>query len=242
MKSITLLTWFILAGISARSQFNDSTFYHVNYTSTGVLNRTNDNNSYVLTNGLKFNVGRKDVTMNLTATWLYGEQQQVLTNNDFSSALDFNLYRTIPHFYYWGLATFDKSYSLKINQRLQAGLGGAYNAIDRKNAFLGFSDGVLFEKSDLQQPTGRDDYQTFRNSFRLRFRWVIRDLLILDGTNYLQNSLSKGDDYIIKAVDNVSVKLTTWFSLTASFNYDKINRTKRESLLMTYGVTFDTYF
>ena len=226
----------------ARAQFNDSTFYHVNYTSTGVLNKTNDNNSFVLTNALKFNVSKKSVTMNFNNSWLYGKQRSSLTNNDFSSTLDFNLFKTLPHFYYWGLGSFDKSYSLKINQRIQGGLGAAYNVIEKKNAFLGISNGILYEKSDLQAANGKDVYETFRNSFRLRFRWVIRDLLVLDGTNFLQNSLSRNDDYIVKAVNNVSVKLTTWFSLTASFNYNKINRTQRESLLMTYGLTMDKYF
>lgn len=242
MKLFSLLSLFIMTRCTVSAQFNDSTFYHLNYTSTGVLNKTNESRSYLLNNGFRFNVARKDVTMNFNTSWIYGEQIRVLTNNDFSSALDFNLYKTLPHFYYWGLATFDKSYSLKINSRVQAGLGAAYNAIDKKNAFLGISNGVLYEKSDLAQPTGKDVYQTFRNSFRLRFRWVIRDLLVLDGTNFLQNSLSSNEDYTIKAVDNVSVKLTTWFSLTASFNYNKINRTKRETMLVTYGITLDKYF
>lgn len=242
MKHPLLVFCILISGFGGYAQFNDSTFYHINYTSTGVLNKTNDNNSFLLTNALRFNVSKKSVTVNFNTTWLYGEQRQALTNNDLSSTLDFNLYKSIPHFYYWGLASFDKSYSLKINHRLQAGLGGAYNVIDQKNAFFGISDGILYEQSDLQQPTGRDKYETLRNSFRLRFRWVILDRLVLDGTNFLQNSLSKKNDYIIKAVDNVSVKLTTWFSLTASFNYNKINRTNRESLLMTYGVTIDKYF
>lgn len=242
MKLFLPLLCLIFFQFSALAQFNDSTFYHVNYTSTGVLNKTNDNNSFVLTNAFRFNVSKKSVTMNFNNSWLYGKQRSSLTNNDFSSTLDFNLFKTLPHFYYWGLGAFDKSFSLKINQRIQGGLGAAYNIIETKTAFLGLSDGILYEKSDLQAATGKDVYETFRNSFRLRFRWTIKNRFVLDGTNFLQNSLSSGDDYIIKAVNNVSVKLTTWFSLTASFNYNKINRTKRESLLMTYGLTMDKYF
>jgi hypothetical protein len=170
-------------------------------------------------------------------------QRERLTNNDFTSTLDFNLYKTLPHFYYWGLANFDKSFSLKINQRLQVGLGVAYNVLDRQNAFINISDGIIYESSDLKlNDTSSTVYKTYRNSFRFRHRFVINEIIVLEGTNFLQNSLTYKNDYIIKAVNSVSVKLRKWLSFTTSTTYNRIQRTNRENLLVTFGLTAEKYF
>ena len=225
------------------SQFNDSITKYISYASTGVINKTNDGSSYVLNNNFRFNIKKKDVSLNTAAGWIYGEQNGNLTNNDFSSVVDFNLHRTFPHFYYWGLATYDKSRSLKINDRVQAGIGIAYNLIEKKGVALNLSDGILFEKSDIfLNDTTRDVYNTFRNSFRLRYRFIIKEIIIFDGTHFIQNSLSDGKDYILKSNNSLSIKLKKWMSFTAALMYNKLNRTKRENLLITYGLTVEKYF
>src|SRR5687768_10957836 len=94
----------IFFSVSAFTQYNDSVFHHIGYASTGLINRTNTGSSYLLTNTLRFNVVKKSFSFNSSSSWMYGEQNKNLTNNDFSSTLDFNLYKTLPHFYYWGLA------------------------------------------------------------------------------------------------------------------------------------------
>lgn len=243
MKYLLLLSCFLILCQSSYSQFNDTVHHQLIYASSGVINKTNDGSSYVLNNVFKFNIRQKIISLNFSNSWIYGEQQKKLTNNDFSSTLDFSIYKNLRRFYYWGLANFDKSYSLKINSRLQAGLGAAYNIIDEKTAWLNVSDGILYETSDLySDPAKRDIYQTLRNSFLFRFRWVVKEIIVLDGANYLQNSLSDNQDYIIKLNNSLSVKLRKWLSLTTAVGYNKSNRTHRENLLFTYGLNVEKFF
>jgi hypothetical protein len=131
------------------AQFNDSTNYYVNYATTGIINKTNNGSSYVLNNAVKFNFYKKHLSLNTGSSWIYGKNQMNLTNNYFMSSADINLFKSQRHIYYWGLSSFEKSYSLKINHRLQTGAGIGYYIIDKKDFVLQLSDGILFEKSDL---------------------------------------------------------------------------------------------
>jgi hypothetical protein len=227
-------------------QFNDTVNYYVNYTSTGLVNKTNDGRSYVLNNNLRFSISKKRVSMNFSSLWIYGKQNMNRSNNDIVSAMDFNVYekRHPARFYVWGLASYESSFSLKINSRLQTGLGIGYNIIDRQNAVFIVSNGVLYEKSDLYKtPEGfNNDYETFRNSFRIKFRWVIKSRITVDGSDFLQHALDDRHDYIVKSNTNVSIKLLRWLSFTTSLTYNKISQTNRENLLLNYGLTIEKYF
>lgn len=225
------------------AQFNDSTNHFISYSSTGVINKTNDGDSYVLNNNIRFNVRRKDLSVNMASAWIYGEQNDRRTNNDFNSSLDFNLFKTFKHFYYWGLSTYEKSFSLKINDRFQVGLGGAYNIVERTSLFINVSEGVLFEKSDIfLNDTTREKNEILRNSFRFRYRWVIKEMITLDGTHFIQNSLADGNDYIIKSINGLNIRLYKWLNFTTALTYNKVNKTQRENLLLTFGLTAEKYF
>jgi hypothetical protein len=241
-KKISLFILIISVRLVANSQFNDSVHHYISYGSTGIINKTNDADSYVLTNVLRFNINKKKVRLNSTNSWIYGEQQKTLSNNDFTSTLDFNLYKT-RQFYYWGLANYDKSYSLKIIDRLQAGLGVAYSIIDTTNTFINISDGILFETSNLKlNDTTNYANKIFRNSFRFRYRFVIKQIVVLDGATFLQNSLSDKNDYIIKSVNSLAIKLRKWLSFTTSATFNRMQLTRRENLLLTFGLTAEKYF
>lgn len=243
MKQWMILLTGLLVTLSSFSQYTDSTHHYTSLSSTGVINNTKDGNSYVITNALKFGIRKKSIALNSTNSWVYGQQQDRLTNNDFSAVLDFNVYKTFDNFYYWGLLNYDKSYSLKINNRLQAGLGVAYSFVDQPKAYLNISDGILYESSDLNLgDTAKSVYNTFRNSLRLRYRFVIRELVVLDGTNFWQPSLSYGNDYILKFNNSLSFKLNKWISFTTAATYNKVSRTARENLLLTFGLTLEKYF
>ena len=243
MKEMITLLFVLFITASAYPQFNDTTNYFVSYASSGVINKTNERSAFVLTNALKFNVNKKNLSLTSGATWNYGQQQGNLTNNDFSSILDFGLFKNQRRLYYWGLAGYDRSFSLKINGRVQSGLGVAYNIIDTTNAWLNISDGILYERSDLNvTSTDREVDYTFRNSLRIRYRWVIKEIIVLDGTNFLMNSLSDRKDYIVKLNNSLSVKLRKWLSISGSVNYNKLTRTNRENLLITYGLLMERYF
>jgi hypothetical protein len=240
-----LLMFFITIHAMASAQFSDSVNYYLKFTSAGIVNKTNDGNSYNLNNQLRFSTSKKRVSMNTSLQWLYGRQLELLVNNDFTAAVDFNLYnRKAKRLYYWGLALYETSVSLKINNRFQGGIGAGYNIIDRANAIVVVSDGILYEKSDLYENSegGFTDYETYRNSVRLKYRWVIKNRLTLDGTGFLQHALSDRHDYIIKSNASASIKLIEWLSFTTALTYNKISATERENLLLTFGLTVEKYF
>nr|WP_262918293.1 DUF481 domain-containing protein [Mucilaginibacter straminoryzae] len=229
--------------LTCLAQFNDTTHYYTNFTSTGAINRTQDGSSYLLNNAFRFSEKKKSIALNFNNNWVYGRSNDDLTNNDFSTSLDFNLYKSIPHFYYWGLVNYVTSYSLKINNQFLGGVGGAYNLIDKKNIMLNLSDGVLYDRGDLFIADDiRDNYHTFRNSFRLLYRFVIKDIVTLDGSNFVQNSFSRRNDYIIRSTTNLSVRIRKWLSFTTSLNYNRMNRTHSENTLLNYGLTIEKYF
>ncbi|WP_207492644.1 DUF481 domain-containing protein [Aridibaculum aurantiacum] len=228
----------------SHAQFSDSVHYFTSFASTGINNRTNDGTSYVLTNAASFKINKQNFIFNSNANWIYGLQQQTLTNNDVTAAVDFNWYKGgNKRFYYWGLANYDASYSLNINHRSQTGAGVAYSVLDEDNAYLNLSNGILFEYVDLVLPDSiRDVYSTFRNSFRLQFRFKIGELVTFDGGSFLQNSLQYKNDFIVRSNTNLSFKLKKWLSLTAATTYNHISRTRRENLLFTFGFRIENYF
>ncbi|MEO8887103.1 MAG: DUF481 domain-containing protein [Mucilaginibacter sp.] len=240
MKQLLAFIFILFCANAASAQFNDSTFYHSTITSTGSINKTNNGRSNLLNNVFNFGIKKKDIVLNTTNSFVYGNQNGVLTNRDFSSALDFNLYKSFHRFYYWGLLNYNTSYSLKINNEFLGGLGVAYRIVDNKNALISLSNGVLYDKSLLLG--GYLNYSTYRNSFKLNFHFDINDLVIVDGNNVLQNSLNNSNDYIIQSATTVSVKLRKWIRLSSSLNYNKMNITSSQNMLITYGLTFDKYF
>lgn len=243
MRSCLLYLICLFIPINCYAQFSDTTNYVVNYTSTGSLNKTNDGNSYLLNNAVKLGVKKKSVSLNFSNAWIYGKQDQQLTNNDFSSTLDFNLFKTFPHFFYWGLANYNTSRSLKVNNQLLAGAGVAYSIYDKENAYLNISDGILFDSSDLMLDNDvRDVYNTYRNTFRVVFKFVIKEFIVLNSSSYYQPSLNRKDDYIFRSNSGLSFKVNKWLSLTTAFNYNRVSRTNRENQLLSYGLSFERFF
>lgn len=229
--------------LKTKAQFNDSTLYHINYTSTGNLSKTNGGDAFLLNNALGFNIKKKEIELNFGSKYVYGQQNSTLINNDFNGALDFNLYKTLPHFYYWGLAGYTSSFSLKVNNQMQAGGGIAYDIFDRVNTKLNISDGLLYEYNDvLVDDTVQNIYSIIRNSLRLEASITIKETIKIETSNFLQNSLADGDDYIIKSNTKISFRVRKWLSFTTGLTYNKFSVTEKENLLFTYGLTIDKYF
>jgi hypothetical protein len=119
----------------------------------------------------------------------------------------------------------------------------AYSLLNKPELNLSLSDGFVYESSDLTDPViGKDVYQTVRNSFRLKFHWAYKDILVIDAAEFYQPSLASFDDYILKSNNSLSIKLNKWLAINASLAYNKISRTERENLLITYGLKIDKYF
>ncbi|MES1161425.1 MAG: DUF481 domain-containing protein, partial [Bacteroidota bacterium] len=228
------------------THYADTIRFKYSYSGTGNINNTNTVHSYLLSNAVTFSAVKKRGALNLSNSWVYGSQQGSLTNNDFTSTADLSLYKTMRHFYYWGLVTYNTSLSLQINHLIQGGFGPGYNLIDKKKASLIVSDGILYEKGDLfdilyGSPQGnmlqRDRYQVFRNSLRIKYHFVIHDRISLDGVELIQHSLVTIHNYILNLSASGSVKLNKWLSVMAAFAFNKFTRTRSENTLVTFGVT-----
>jgi hypothetical protein len=187
---------------------------------------------------LKLGVTLGKFSMQNSDGWIYGEQANVKINNDYSSVLEGDWMKNVTKLYVWGLGTFDKSYSLKINYRYQVGAGPGFTAVRNNRVSLILSDGIMFEEGDLMDPElGQFHYNTWRNSFRVKYRWLISNVMTFDGTGFIQPSLKDwGADNIIRYSTTLSVKLRKWLSVTSSLTYNKITRTDRENLVLTYGI------
>jgi hypothetical protein len=224
----------------------DTAHYHFAVASTGTLNNTNSFTSYVWNNAVKASMAKKSATVNVSGAYIYGQQGTLLTNKDLSTTADVDLYKSLRHFYYWGLVTYTSSVSLMINHQFQAGPGLGYNLVDKKKATVVLSDGILYEKGDLYDslyggPNGnvfqRDRYQAVRNSFRLLYHLVLQDRYTFDGTGFLQNAVNNWPDYYLKLNATVSVKLYKWLAFSVTGVYNKFTRTRSQSTLLTFGLT-----
>jgi hypothetical protein len=242
-KARLLCALLLLLYFTGRSQFNDTTHYHMNFAATGTFNKASAGDSYVLNNALGFDVNKKKMSLNSSNSWVYGQSQGRVTNNDFSSTLNFDLYRAVRTWYYWGLASYTSSYSLKISNQFQAGAGIGYNAVRKDNEELVISDGILFESSNLYNATtGKSTYVTARNSLRVKYRWIIWKSVVLDGMQFWQPALNDISNYIVRSTNNLSVGLNKWLSIGASLTYNRFNKTNSENLLINFGLTVDKYF
>lgn len=243
LKCYSLLTALLLTSMISSAQFTDSTNYLVQFTSNGSINKTDESKAYLLNNVVRLGIRRTAISLNFNNNWIYGKQNQQLTNNDFSSTLDFNLYKTLPHFFYWGLANYNTSRSLKINNQLLAGGGIAYSLFDREEAYLNISNGILFDSSDINLENGlRDKYETMRNSLRVSFRFVVFKNIVLSNTSFIQNSFNNKNDYNIKTDAMLTYKLNRWLGFNTAYKFNRVSRTNRENSLLSYGLTFERYF
>lgn len=241
--SFFITTIFTCCFLDAAAQFSDSTPHYIRYDINGILNKTNDVRSYVLNTGLSFTIKKKEFSLTSSNNWVYGRSGSNLTNNDFFSGLNLDYLKDVQKLYYWALATYTTSYSLKINYQFQAGGGIGYNFVNRKNFEFVVTDGLLFESASLQPtPLEKDIYQTVRNSLRIKHRLNFNDVVSLNGTHFWQPSLGAIDDYIIRSITTCSVKLRKWLSIAAGLTYNKITRTNRDNLLVTVGLSAERYF
>lgn len=243
LKKVSLIIFSVLWFQWSFGQFNDSVHHHFSFTSTGVFNKTKDQQSFVFNNAIGYEVNNRKIAYNTGASWIYGTQNEQLSNNDFSAAANVDYLKDIRKLYYWALVNYDNSYSLKINYRFQSGVGVGFNAFKSPKFNFEISDGFVFETSDLTDPViGKDVYQTVRNSLRIKYRWAYNSTFSMEGTNFYQPSISDFGDYIFKLNNKLSIKLNKWLSLNAAMAYNKISRTNRENILLTYGLTIENYY
>src|SRR5688572_29601667 len=138
-----------LAGFA---QFSDTVNYYINFAGTGNLNRTNTGSTYLFNNAMRFQIDKKKFSINSMASHIYGKNPTLKTNDDFLAILNLDILKGVQKFYYWGLTSYEKSFSLKVDNRFQAGAGVGYTFVNNDKANLELSDGILFETTDLGIP------------------------------------------------------------------------------------------
>lgn len=233
----------LLTGYTLHAQYNDSTHYMAAIQANGTISQTNDGLTVLYNNSLKGGVKFNSFVMNAGSSWIYGKTPVKQSNNDWNTSLDFNIYKTFPHFYYWGLLNHTSSYSLKIPYQLQGGLGIAYRIWDKPHFRCSISNGILYETSSIV-PVEQDTlkYATFRNSLRLQVNYTLKELVRVRAIGFYQPSLQYKNDYIINANASIQVKLWKWLHCNTTATYNKASRTRRENFLFTYGLTAEYYF
>ncbi len=244
LNRIYFLFIFSMCTQYVQAQYDDTAVYYLKATLTGVYNKTNTTESYLANNALRFAVSKKRTNLNAYGNWVFGKQTAGLTNNDYNISTDFNVYDNKQVLFAWGYTAFDKSFSLKIDSRVQLGAGIGYDVLKSTIMSISLSDGLIYEFNDYD-PSADPIYQdseTIRNSFRVKYTLYVNKVIKLRGSNYWQQSLKKETDYNLKFTNSLEFKIKKWLSLTIATTYNKINSTSRENFLLTYGFTFDKSF
>jgi hypothetical protein len=243
MKKLFFVFCVITIQFRLQAQFTDSTTRFVKLTSGGSINKTKDGSNYLFNNNAQFNVRKKRTALNSAASWIYGMNPEKLTNNDFTLSSNVNLYRHFTDFYYWGLVNYTTSYSLNIKAQGQAGIGIAYNFLNKPNLWLNVSNGMIGEASRIiQGDTAVINYQTIRNSLRVQFMFKMGDRFTFRTGNFFQPSLEYIKDHIISSDTECTYQLWKGLNLNTRLLYNKISRTEKENLIFTYGMGYQKYF
>src|ERR1700755_3370254 len=98
LKKYRIIISFLLliTSFKASAQFSDSLHYHIAASSTGSINRTDDGNAYLLNNSLIFGIKKKDYRITLNGNYVYGKQNDALTNRDLTSFINADLFKYTP--------------------------------------------------------------------------------------------------------------------------------------------------
>ncbi|WP_018345151.1 DUF481 domain-containing protein [Cytophaga aurantiaca] len=244
LHRIHILLLFFICVQQVQAQYDDTSVYYLKANLTGVYNKTNTTESYLTNNTVRFAFSKKKTLINVYGGWVYGKQKTGLTNNDYNVATDYNVYNDKQILFFWGYGAYDNSYSLKIDSRLQVGSGIGYDVLKSAVFSLSLSDGLVYEYNNYAPSPDPlyNDFETFRNSFRVKYLLYVHKVIKLRGSNYWQQSLESESDYIFKFTNSMEFKIRKWLSFTIATTYNKVNRTSRENFLLTYGLTFDKTF
>ncbi len=109
---------------TADSLKRDTTRYILGLVCTASLNQGNDNTSCLFNNAARFTTAHRVFTFNFAGNFLYGKSKEILTNNDVNIPANGD-FRKHPNdrLFFWILANYNSSVSLKINSLIQAGGG-----------------------------------------------------------------------------------------------------------------------
>lgn len=199
--------------------------------------------SMIYNNQIGYSVEKNKLQLNAKAHWIYELQNKSLSKNDFNFALDFNFYfQENKKFYVWGLNNYQTSFSLKIKNQYQAGLGLAYELINSNSFFLRISDGLIWEASDIIKSEEELIYETWRNSLRIQFKYNYTDFLKFAFTSYWQPSLKDFNDQHLKMDASLALKIWKQLDFKLEGQYNLVTATDQRNVLISYGLAYKVKF
>lgn len=217
-------------------------YHKLKVASNGSLNITPTSRNTLLNNQVHYGYKKDALEFNINTKWIYGNNREKLTNNDFTGSLDGNFYYDKgKRLNSWVLGSFISSYSLNIFNEYQMGFGVAYSFFDgqkNKHIYLNVSDGFLWEKSNFLNKEGeRDEYFTIRNSLRVQLKLIaLQKKLLFESNTYWQPALNMPKDYNLRTVNVLNIPLWKFLSIQTKLEYNYITRTQKENTLLTYGI------
>ncbi|HTO14947.1 MAG TPA: DUF481 domain-containing protein [Edaphocola sp.] len=228
---------------SALAQFNDSVHYKTSLSLSGNFNKTNDETTMLFNNSANIEIRFERFEFNGNGQWLYGKNQEKLTNNDWKATANFDRISGHKPLIYWGLFNFISSYSLNVNYQYQAGSGLAYKFFNNDVFKFSISDGILYEYSSVNTSnTDKLEYETFRNSLRIKASYNYKKRVSAKFVFFHQPSLTLKNDYIITSNFNLGFKIWKWINFETGLSYNKVSKTQKENFIMTYGIVTNNFF
>ncbi len=230
-------------GATCNAQFNDTIHSYISLSATGNFNRTNEIRSSLSSNTFEFKRRSAKLAANTSLRYIFGKQNGEVANNDFYGLQELNKYIRTQRFYAWVLASYAQIYSLGIRHQFQTGPGLAYTILQKQYVSFNISDGIIYEYRQLRDEkisNLRD--QAIRNSLRLQLKGNLNDVVSLTSTFFLQNSLADARDAIIREETELQLRVHKVLTLTGKLQYNLLTSTEKETLLLTWGLTYRNYF
>ena len=239
MKNKILLIIAIIAHINCDANQDstniDTVKFHSTNTFGGYWNNTNASTTTLYNIGTNCTIGNKKHAIYAISTYVYGTQNKKTSNNDLSVTLNTILGKD-QKIFKWASLQYDHSYSLKIEYRLQSGLGLGYYIIKNKNVNISISDGILYDMN-LYNDIG--SHNVYRNSARAKIS-IKGKVLSFESVTFYQPAITDSRDYVFKTTNTTTVKLKKWLELHMNVTDNIIWITDKQNFLCTFGVTITT--
>jgi Protein of unknown function, DUF481 len=198
-------------------------------------------NRLLIANRLNFNYHYKIYEANLNASYIYGKQNLIKTENDYFYGLTYTLFHKST-VYVWGTVSTEKSFSRGISERDIAGTGLGFNLVKKEKAKqLSITYGLMYENTNF---TRLNDIETFRLSFRLKGKHsLIKNKLYFTHESFVQPSITDAENYKYRTLLNLEIPINKHLNLKSSYSHvfeNVINPgKKKEDNNLTFGFSFN---
>ena len=213
--------------------------YRYRFTADGTITSGNVNRTLLqLTSSVDYQLSHY-FKLSSNPSFVYGKQNGVLAEREWFADLR-TTFRHEKRLYYLAFGSYERSNLRQINHRWTAAAGIGYKLLNRKRAYISFTDVILHESTDFVE---LDDIFIFRNSARLFGTYTFdNDRLTITHTAFYQPALGK---YNVRwnASLSIQMKLTEIISLrsTIANAYESLVVPGRQNndLRFTVGLVYE---